>query len=56
MWSLGRAGLPRLGPETFRVGCPELSPDRKALLFTAQTQSGASRSAFRRPTGDRRNR
>ncbi len=38
----GRRRVARLAPETFRVGCPELSPNRKALLFTAQTQAGAS--------------
>ncbi len=31
-----------LGPEMFRIGCPEFSPNRKALLFTGQTEAGAT--------------
>jgi WD40 repeat protein len=47
----GTRRLARLAPETFRVGCPELSPNRKALLFTAQTQSGASEIRVSTPDG-----
>src|SRR5450631_864976 len=41
----------RLAPDTFRFGCPDLSPDRKALLFTAQTQAGASEIRLSSPDG-----
>ena len=41
----------QLAPETFRFGCPELSPNRKALLFTAQTQAGASEIRLSSPDG-----
>ncbi len=37
----GRRQAAHLAPETFRVGCPEFSPNRRALLFTGQTQAGA---------------
>ena len=47
----GARRVARLAPETFRVGCPELSPNRKALLFTAQTQAGASEIRLSRPDG-----
>ena len=47
----GERRVARLAPETFRVGCPELSPNRKALLFTAQTQTGASEIRVSTPGG-----
>ena len=47
----GARRVARLAPETFRVGCPELSPNRKALLFTAQTQAGASEIRVSTPDG-----
>ena len=47
----GAHRVARLAPETFRVGCPELSPNRKALLFTAQTQAGASEIRVSTPDG-----
>jgi hypothetical protein len=47
----GARRVARLAPETFRVGCPELSPNRKALLFTAQTQAGASEIRVSAPDG-----
>ena len=47
----GARRVARLAPETFRVGCPELSPNRKALLFTAQTQAGASEIRLSSPNG-----
>src|SRR4051794_3444476 len=47
----GERRVARLAPETFRVGCPELSPNRKALLFTAQTQTGASEIRVSSPVG-----
>ena len=47
----GAHRVARLAPETFRAGCPELSPDRRALLFTAQTQSGASEIRVSTPDG-----
>jgi hypothetical protein len=31
-----------LRPETYQTGCPQLSPDRSALLFSAHTTEGAS--------------
>ncbi len=47
----GARRVARLAPETFRAGCPELSPNRKALLFTAQTQAGASEIRVATPDG-----
>ena len=35
----------------FESGCPELSPNRKTLLFTAQTQAGASEIRLSTPDG-----
>jgi serine/threonine protein kinase len=37
----GRRRSSQLAPETFRIGCPEFSPNGKALLYTAQSQAGA---------------
>jgi hypothetical protein len=47
----GARRVARLAPETFRVGCPELSPNRKTLLFTGQTQAGASEIRLSTPEG-----
>jgi hypothetical protein len=38
--STGRRHPAPLVPEAFRIGCPELSPNGKALLFTGRTESG----------------
>lgn len=39
--SSGRRRSAQLAPETYLVGCPQLSPDGKQLLFVGHTQSGA---------------
>jgi serine/threonine protein kinase len=37
----GKRRQAELAPETYRVGCPELSPQKNALLFMAQNAAGA---------------
>ena len=38
----GRRTPSELDPETYRVGCPELSPSGRALLFVGKNPSGAT--------------
>ncbi len=40
--SSGRRHPSDLDPQTYRDGCPEQSPSGRTLLFTAQSQAGAS--------------
>src|SRR6185437_12145943 len=39
--STGQGRPSTLDPEAYRVGCPELSPSGRALLFAGQSQAGA---------------